>query len=1173
MYLSKLEIFGFKSFASKIKMDFGEGISCIIGPNGAGKSNIVDAVRWVLGEQRVSSLRSDRMDNVLFNGTRLRKPIGMAEVAMTLDNKKHLLKTEFDEVVVSRRLYRSGESQYLINKTPVRLRDIMDLFVDTGIGANSYSVIELKMVESILSENANDRRELFEEAAGIVKYKIRRRSALRKLEATHNDLIRINDIIGEIEKTVNSLSRQVGKARRYLAYKEELQKTEIDLHRYRYNRFIEAIKPLTLQLQEVSQLKEASHHQITIDEALLENYKRELIKKDQEVLQLNKQMQEIDNLIAQLNQDQAVADTKIQEMTKNRERYRSEIDSYENKIKLLDEQLQQYENELHKINEEKELVAGEYHKVEEKKKQELSILQEKKNLIEKINTDFRKTVQNFSSDKEQLQQKQYQFDFYQEQLNTLGENLNSFEQTVKYLEEKIQQVSIQKEKLQGQIAGKNALLTQANKESQQLDEQRKELENQQNQLLAEIERLQSRYNFYEQIISHYEGHSKSTQFAMSNKDQINGVFGPLADVISVDEKFTWAVETVLGDALNYIIVKNVDVARDLINLVKDNKKGRITLIPLEQISAQMNSPVSSNGNITLLSELIQCEEAYQGLIDILLGDVALAENFEDAIKQSKIYPQLRFVTADGEMVNFNRELSGGYTEKKTATLIGRKDQLKKIGQDLAHVKNEFTKCDEHIRSTKVKQEQLLHHRNQLESEISDYRNQLIESDKKESQLNYEIEKQKGEQRDQKDRILKFQKDLEQLKIDIETLNQKVQNNQVVLNEKEKETIARTREYEQQSQELQYLLEEVQNWQIKVTNIENQITNRRTDIERTTEYKNELKNNIDNRNNEIVRIGDLLEQIDIDSKERQEKKITIGENRDQLEADMDSFQQDINELKTKIETVESQTKQFRRQHDSSLEKSRSLELQISENRLKAENLREYILKEYAEDVEIGIPFDDFNEQEAADRIDSLRERIKNLGPVNPLAVAEYDKEKARLDFLNKQRDDLSNAESSLKETISKINKTARKQFLDTFAAIKHNFENVFRSFFENGEGTLELEESVDPLEANVEINVRTKGKKLQTLSLLSGGEKTLTAISLLFAIYLVKPSPFCILDEVDAPLDDMNIGRFTDALQNFARNTQFIIITHNKRTMEAAQTLYGVTMEEEGVSKLVSVKFT
>ena len=301
MYLSKLEILGFKSFANKIKLDFTDGVSCIIGPNGSGKSNIVDAIRWVLGEQRVSSLRSDRMDNVLFNGTRLRKPIGMAEVSMVIQNNKNILKTEFDEVLISRRLYRSGESQYLINKSPVRLKDILDLFVDTGMGANSYSVIELKMVESILSENTQERRQLFEEAAGIVKYKIRRRSALRKLDATHDDLNRLNDIISEITKTVTSLSRQVGKARRYLEYTDQLQKTEINLYRYRYNKLLEAVRPLKLQLQEASKLKESSHHQITIDEALLEDYKRELVGTEQNLLAVNKQIHEIDSKIAEIS--------------------------------------------------------------------------------------------------------------------------------------------------------------------------------------------------------------------------------------------------------------------------------------------------------------------------------------------------------------------------------------------------------------------------------------------------------------------------------------------------------------------------------------------------------------------------------------------------------------------------------------------------------------------------------------------------------------------------------------------------------------------------------------------------------------------------------------------------------------------------------------------------------
>ena len=336
---------------------------------------------------------------------------------------------------------------------------------------------------------------------------------------------------------------------------------------------------------------------------------------------------------------------------------------------------------------------------------------------------------------------------------------------------------------------------------------------------------------------------------------------------------------------------------------------------------------------------------------------------------------------------------------------------------------------------------------------------------------------------------------------------------------------------------------------------------------------EIADNIESRKEEIKQITEFLGKIGIDTEKRQVEQESIWEKRDGLETEANLIEQKSNEIKAKIIDIEEQTRKYRKEHDNSLERSRALELQINENRLKSENLREYIIKEYSEDIEIGIPFEDFNESEAEDSIESLRNRIKSLGPVNPLAVSEYEKEKERLDFLTNQKDDLDKAEKSLKETIKKINKTARKQFIDTFEEIKNNFEHVFRSFFENGEGTLHLEESEDPLEADVQINVRTKGKKLQTLALLSGGEKTLTAISLLFSIYLVKPSPFCILDEVDAPLDDMNIGRFTDALKTFSKNTQFIVVTHNKRTMEAAQTMYGVTMEEEGVSKIVSVKFT
>ena len=1173
MYLSKLEIIGFKSFANKIKLDFTDGVSCIIGPNGSGKSNIVDAVRWVLGEQRVTSLRSDRMENVLFNGTRLRKPIGMAEVSMTIQNNKNILKTEFDEVLISRRLYRSGESQYLINKSPVRLKDILDLFVDTGMGANSYSVIELKMVESILSESTQERRQLFEEAAGIVKYKIRRKSALRKLDATHDDLNRLSDIINEISKTVNSLSRQVGKARRYLDYNDQLQKTEINLYRYRYNKLIEAIRPLKLQLQEASKLKESSHHQITMDEALLEDYKRELVKTEQKLQTTNLQIHEIDSKIAEINQNEAVGETKAEEIKKTKERYKQEIEEFSNKILLLNENLKQYKEELEGYQSQKDTYDATLIEIENRRAAEASKLQERKSVIDNMNHDFRLNLQALSEEKETLKQKEYQLQFYTEQLEQLGGNINSFEESLKILEQQLEKLSKEKEGI-AKVKTKN--LDDLNKCENELsvyEAKKKNHESEHNRLLTEIDRRQSRKHFFEQVIAHYEGHSKSAQFALTNKDQIPGVYGSLSDIISVEEKYAWSVETVLGDALNYILVKNIDTAKKLINLVKDNKKGRITLIPLEQINEVKIDMINQNGSINLLSELVKCDEKYKNLIHILLGDVAIVDNFDDAISQSKKYPAVRFLTTDGEMVNFNREISGGSVDKKGTTIIGRKDQLKKLHKELETLNKSVQKKEEEIKSIDNEITSLHETKNELVSSIEEKKQQLIDLDKKESQYKYQIEKEGQDQKGEKDRVSNYKNNIIELKKNIEFLSANVDKNQLKLNKKEAETITNTNDYEKLNESLQLIVNEVQKAQLNVTNIQNQISNRQTDIQRTENSRSELERSISARKEEIDQITTLLEQIKTDSEKRKIERETIWEKRDQLETESEKITQETDAIKFKITDVENQTRQYRKQHDSSLEKSRALELQISENNLKSANLRDFILKEYSEDVEIGIPFEDLDEQESEDTIESLRTRIKSLGPVNPLAVSEYDKEKERLDFLTNQRDDLYKAEESLKETIKKINKTARQQFLETFESIKKNFENVFRSFFENGEGTLKLQEAADPLEADVEINVRTKGKKLQTLSLLSGGEKTLTAISLLFSIYLVKPSPFCILDEVDAPLDDVNIGRFTDALKSFSKNTQFIVVTHNKRTMEAAQTMYGVTMEEEGVSKLVSVKFT
>ncbi len=1173
MYLSKLQLFGFKSFAQKTNLKFNDGISCVIGPNGSGKSNIVDAIRWVLGEQRTTLLRSDKMENVLFNGTKQRKPIGMAEVSLTIQNNKNILNTEYNEVLISRRLYRSGESQYLINKTPVRLKDVLDIFMDTGMGANSYSIIELKMVESILSENRQERRQLFEEAAGVVKYKIRRKSALRKLDAARSDLTRVNDIITEVEKNVNSLSRQVGKARRYLAYTEDLKKTDINLSRFRYHRLLNEIRPLQTQLQEASKLKEESHHQITIDEALLEDYKRELIKTEQSLQQINQKLHEQDTNIAQIKQDEAVAQTKSEEITKTKERYKIEIDDFSQKISVLEDNLKHYEDELVSLISQKETFDAQYAEIEKERISEVEKLQSEKTDIDKLNNDFRSNLQLISNEKERLKPNEYQFKFQKEQLISLEKSKDAHGETINSLEKETKRINDEKAALKDKFNQLNNELNSLETKAEKLQNDQRTFENERNQNLSELERAKSRLHFFQQIISNYEGHSQSAKFAMEKKDQFAGLHGPLADIISVDEKYARAVETVLGDSLNFIIVDNTNTAKKLIQIVKEQNKGRITLIPLDRVKeiSNVESPADTD-QITVLSELIQCDNQYKNLVNLLLGDAAIVDTLEEALIQSKNYPQLRFITLSGEMVNFNREVSGGSIDKKGTAIIGRHDQLQKYAKEVEHFQSILKKLENKLADISKLLKCNKDSQDQVKEKLSQQQNEIIEFEKIESQVLYEINKHKNDQQDDGSRLTQLQDNIKELEETIGVIQNKVENQQQELNLLEKETILRTNEYEQKSDSLQALLEEVQKSRLNVTNLQNQVTNRQNDISRSQRMHKELQDNTTKRKDEIEQIDQLLIQLENDSQKRRDEQIKIWELRDQYENERNQIERQLQELKDKIVNIEDQAKTYRKQHDSTLERSRSLEIRVNENRYKAESIREYILKEYSEDIEIGIPYDGLDEQESEDKIESLKNRIKNLGLVNPLAVSEYEKEKERFDFLSKQRDDLLKAETSLMETIEKINTTARKQFIETFTAIKKNFEKVFQSFFENGEGTIKLEESIDPLEADIEINVSAKGKRLQTLALLSGGEKTLTAISLLFSIYLVKPSPFCVLDEVDAPLDDVNILRFTDALKNYSNKTQFIVVTHNKRTMEAAQTMYGVTMEEEGISKLVSVKF-
>lgn len=1172
MYLSKLELLGFKSFAQKTQMKFTDGISCVIGPNGSGKSNIVDAIRWVLGEQKVSSLRTDRMESIIFSGTNERKSLSMAEVNLTVHNNKNVLASEFTDVVISRRLYRSGESQYFINKSPCRLKDIQNLFMDTGMGANSYSVIELGMVENIISENPSDRRHLFEEAAGITKYKARRKSALRKMDLTQQDMSRIEDIISEISRNVNSLSRQVGKARRYLKFQEELKKLEMDLARFRYTHYIDDIEPLRKTLEEISLIKEDTSQQITLEEAILEEYKRELIQSEQQITNYSNQLREHDEKIHQIKEEKAIAETRSQNLMDNIHRNQNEIDELNEKIKILESNVLKNAETFETAAKDLQALTSGY----ENQEKEINDLSEKmlkkKSTLDSMNHQYREQLTAVSQQKEITQQTKYQLSWNEEQIRIFESENEALSESKNGLLKKLDEISrIKNEKtdLKAKNEQKRVKLDEnqaiINQKIEQLDTSLRKCESQ-------SESLNTQLSFFQNIISSYQGHLESTRALMLKKEQFPGIHGPISEIVKIKDHYALALEVALGDAINYLVVDTVKTAQEIIKEVEEKKLGRVTIIPLDRIKALNLGHKKYATESNSLAEYISNDSQYDNIFELLIGDVVVVKTLDEAISRSEKNTELRYVTSNGEIVNDNQAISGGQKRDPKTSLIGRKEQINIIEQTLSELKRT-------IQNNNQDREKKLEEQKTIDNEITDLDQEIeilnkgirdLELSEAENQVQKQnseesIEKRKDNRKSTSNLLSRLEKELQENERALQDMNLQLKS----LEEKISNTSKDFSTEEEIFQQKEKTFKEIH---VRLINASNHHQNVIADISRIKSEISESGQLQKRRKIEISEMEKELARIDEDSGIREKTLATIWEDHGLIESDKSKIEQDYHEIKDKIFNLENQIKKYRKQHDSSLERTRHLELEIQENEMKSEAIRDRIKDEYNEDISVGIPFDGLLVEDSEQQIESLKYKIMQMGQVNPLAVSEYDRESERLEFFRKQYDDLKEAEKTLLETINKINITARKQFTETFQSIKENFERVFASFFVNGEGTLKMEENTDPLESNIEILVRPKGKQMQTISLLSGGEKTLTAISLLFSIYLVKPSPFCILDEIDAPLDDVNIGRFTQALKDFSNETQFIVVTHNKRTMESADTLYGVTMEEEGLSKLVSVKF-
>ena len=1172
MYISEIKMHGFKSFANKEVMKLGQGITTVVGPNGCGKTNIVDAIRWVLGEQKYSVLRSGKMEDVIFNGAEGFKALGVCEVSMTVHNNSGKLPIEYNDIEIARRVYRNGDSEYYLNKTQCRLKDIMDLFLDTGMGADAYSVIELKMIEQILSETADDRRNMFEEAAGIHKYRSQRKSTIRKFDATRLDLERINDIILEVEQKVNGLLLQLKRYKRHSNLTEELKTNEISLAYLKTFRLQSEMLPVKEKIKEFKYLRESkssetSSYQKELNE-LQENYKKqenELNEMQNFMSSLHKKREEIRNNIIVLSEKGKGALLTIDRLEREKTNNKGKIDNLR-QLKL------EFDKEILTLEPSIDELLGKF-KLDKIKFDDIDILYK----------DKEKSLDNLQSERWELQRKLVNDrSFYDRTNASMNEKNNSLEGLKEIISnsKKEQETQLKNIKIlstnQSEV---NDKLKKVNSEIATLEEKQKDLIIKRQDIVKEkysvtamMDSLRGQHLFYKNLVESKEGFPEGTRYVLENPNLFEGILGTVADMFEIKEEFRDALESGLGDLSHCLIADNKENAMKILKIASEKKIGDLSIIPLKE-SSKIKVNVIPNPKVGLrivrAIEVVKTSKNLIPLANYLLGSLIIVDDLNIALKNEDLQ--------NWSLVDRNGTLSGKDLVLKSrqvsefGNLMGREEKLKEILLELEYLKknesqlnDKFEKLDKFINENKLTIKKSIEEKQHFKSKLlqidSDLlRKKLIDEQSMKTLKISQIE------------IFQLQKDIKNLKLSIETLKPKIKKFEEKIDSYQKKINTADQEmlkYRSMRDDAQSLLQESRIQLIELESRRDQVSFKKKSGE---ESRDELKQRIEKLVKEIFELKEQKEKLDKDinlkEKELNLSNAEIQKQRSILELKQEVFRETFLEL----EQIQSKIASDQKNKEQILEDLKNLELDLSRNEQTVIAIKEKISEKYYTILPDHLVVDETEEQLEI-IINKIQRSLENIGPVNMAVQDEHREEDERLQELCNQRNDLIKAEEHLRETIRKIDKVARKRFQETFVMIKLNFEKLFNLFFEGGNATLKLIGDPDPLEADIGIEAQPPGKKNTSLRLLSSGEKALTAISLLFAIYQVKPSPYCILDEVDAPLDDINVRKFTKVLSKFCDKTQFIIVTHNKLTMETADFMYGVTQEKKGVSKLVSVKF-
>ena len=1189
MYLSKLEILGFKSFAQKTVVNFNQGVTSIVGPNGCGKTNIVDAIRWCLGEQRSGALRSDKMENVIFNGTSNKKPMGMAEVSLTIQNNKGILPTEYSEVTITRRIFRSGESEYLLNKNVCRLKDITNLFMDTGIGANAYSVIELKMIENILSSKADERRTMFEEAAGVNKYKLRRRLALRKLDEVKSDLNRVNDIVAEVEKKVNSLERQAKKADKYNRISSTLRELELDLGERelalfnlqkseskagKEENFGKKIE-LESELAKLEDELKGRKHELTEIEFALKSKRSEVSAQTERIFNTQKHI--------------SVAEERQKSLERNIERYKQELEELKIQLRESEELINDGALDIDDLNLKIETKKTEKQSVHETVNKYKADLEEKRITLKEQSDILLEKFKEITNKENELSNLEKSLEARNISISKLNDKIQSLTgniaKTVGYLEE----LNQEKDDIEKSIEEAENIYTQKQKEKEQLEKELNVQKEKELEYKGLLNTLKEKIGFVQNLIDNLEGVSKGAKALLESDDWAMGDKTLLAHIGNSSDEFRSAVEASLKNNLNDILVETIDDLKNGIEYLKNNdigkasfyvsglrnngKKGLLDKIRDYGIKRKIKKLQQEQGFVGWAVDFVQTEDKWKSFFNRLLDKNVIVDTLDTAFALSEKYPEFNFTTLNGDYVDRLGNIEAGSAPKPDDSLFGRKQFLEKL-------KDEFPLRETELGKLRVQIHKLEDQISEIDLNVLSERGKLLVNDL--SNVEKQIAQFEYEKKKANDEIEKTRQEISDLVAESNSLdNERNSLSRLLEDSREKRKV-----FERRRAELEEEFKKYENEYNSAVSVQNKIN---LELERLFGEKKNTENSIKRAQDSIETIGKSITKREFDITASGEEQESLAGILEEKKLDLEEFEDGKNKLLKEENEIDSEFKslramineketaqnRFRKEREIVSDEIHSHDMKLNELGMKINNLYENIKENYSITLELKT-FDDletFDFKQRTEEVHTLKQQVRNLGPINLLAYSEFEEEKERFDFLNKQRNDLLESEKDIIKTIEEINQTAQTQFMETFEKIRQNFINIFRGLFNPGdEADLRLEETADPLEAKIEIIAKPKGKRPTSIELLSGGEKTLTAIALLFAIYLVKPSPFCILDEVDAPLDDANVDRFTKIIKDFSTSTQFIVVTHNKRTMEAASTLYGVTMQEEGISKLVSVRF-